>query len=112
MDWVQTLNSVAACLHGAQAIVVASLIAWLDQSTKTATANNNGPFANNNGQFPVQRFIPVWDAGASPPGARLEAMDAGVFDVRSAILAFFVLSCAAHSAAAVFWEGRLGALSI
>ena len=101
MDWIQALNSVAACLHGAQAIVVISLIAWLDSRPQA-----QGPFANN-GQFPLQRFAPVWTAAGE---SHLQAVDAGVFDVRSAILAFFVLSCAAHSVAAVFFEGRLGAV--
>ena len=104
MDWIQALNSVAACLHGAQAIVVVSLIAWLD-SRSSSSPGGGGAFANN-GVFTVQRFIPVWTSHGEN---HLQAVDSGVFDTRSAILAFFVISCIAHTAAAVFWEGRLGA---
>jgi len=106
MDWIEVSNRAAACLHGAQAVVVIVLMAWLD-SRATSSSNKPNPFSNG-GRFPVSRFVPVWDAAAVQP--RIQQLDAGVFDVRAAILVFFLLSCAFHTVAALFWAGRLGAI--
>lgn len=107
MDWIEASNRAAACLHGAQAVVVIVLMAWLDSRPSSTNKPGGNPFSNG-GRFPVSRFVPVWDA--QQPQPRIEALDAGVFDVRAAILVFFVLSCAFHAVAALFWAGRLGAV--
>ena len=95
MDWIETLNAAAACLHGAQAVVVMGLIPWLNSKPP------GDPFANG-GRFEITRSIALVNNHTQ--------LSSGVFDVRAAILSFFVLSCAFHSLAAALWSGRLGSI--
>ena len=105
MDIVETLNLVAASLHGAQAVTVIALIAWLDSSS--SSARTSGPF-NDKGRFALTSSVPVWYAGPNNGTATTLHLDAGSFDVRYAVVAFFTLSCAFQTVAAVFRGGRSG----
>ena len=98
---IETLNTIAVYLHGAQAITVAALIAWLNQQP----TKHNGPF-DNGGRFPVYRSIAVWQANHTSP--TLARIDDGVYDVRYAILGFFLLSSAFQGIAAAFASGHSG----
>ena len=104
MDWVETLNLIAASLHGAQAITVIALIAWLDSRAAPAL-KNMGPF-NNGGHFALTCPIPVWDRNTT--ALRVATLDAGSFDVRYAVVAFFTLSFVFQTTAAIFRSGRSG----
>ena len=104
---IETLNTIAVYLHGAQAITVAALIAWLNQ--QPSKHSSNSPFENG-GRFPVYRSIAVWQAANHTlPGPTMARIDDGVFDVRYAILAFFLLSSAFQGIAAAFASGHSGA---
>ena len=75
------LNFIAAAFHGVQAIVVCSLIAWLDSQPRSGMLFNGG-------RFELVRVVPVWRETT----IESVVMDSGQIDVLYVIFAFFVLS--------------------
>ena len=109
MGWYSTgkLHAIAAVVHAVQAVVVLGLTSWLNTVANTT----------NHGVFKVSRQVALWSAESSS-AAGTHAMvgnysvvettlDSGYFDVRYAILAFFVLAAVDHACvclAPMVWE--------
>ena len=94
------MHAVAAVLHALQAVIVLGLVSWLNTLSDT------------HGVFALTRQVSTWVSPDATNGVARPSMvgnfsvvettiDSGSFDVRYAVLCFFVLAFADHACAAL-----------